>query len=554
MALGAKEQAKLNEQLDLSKKLQREINELARDQAGAFNDIKKVTADMGANAAAYLDEMAEAGKATKYTGQRTTELQATMKNMVENIDDLVAGNADFLESTESLEKTMGNLSSDHLKAGLKESYEYAIGLQKTLAHPKTKQAFESIDKGASKFSGMISNMPGGGMMNDVFGLDDKVGKSAAKLKENLVSTGAKIKSGKMKPSQIFTKKGLGGLLKGTNLLKIGLAGAALAALQFGLEANKLQKELGVAYGESAKILATSKSIALVNKANGMTQEETLAIMKNIASEFGSFDDATAGATLKASNLVANYGLATDSVGTLARQMQAVGAHSLDSALNSIELQANMARAAGVPVGEVMNDVAKSTGFFAAYAKDGGTNIVAAAISAKKLGLEMASIASIADSLLDFEDSITKQMEAEVLLGRELNLEKAREMIFNNDIAGAIAEVSKLVSPEEFARMDAVRRKSLAAAVGIDVATFSKAISGNVEDAVIDPSGRIISTAPEDYLIATKNPSMLGAATAAAGTTPQIEVGGLEAKLDTLIRATTDGQDGIKRSVQQMGVS
>ena len=322
------------------------------------------------------------------------------------------------------------------------------------------------------------------------------------------------------------KSGIGTLFKGTKLLRIGLAGAALAAASFALEANKLQRDLGLAFGESAKILATSKSIALANKANGMTQEDTLAIMKNIASEFGSFSNATAATTLKASNLVANFGLATDSVGTLARQMQAVGADSLDSALNSIELQANMARAADVPVADVMNDVAKNTEFFAKFAKDGGANVTAAAIAAKKLGLELSNVASIADSLLNFEDSISKQMEAEVLLGKELNLEKAREMVFNNDIAGAMQEISQLVSPEEFEAMDAVRRGALAAAVGLDAGAMAKAISGG--------------------------------GGARGGITPAMRTGGAPAggggtdKMDALIGAVTEGNANTVREIQRQG--
>jgi hypothetical protein len=268
-----------------------------------------------------------------------------------------------------------------------------------------------------------------------------------------------------------------GILKSTKFLKLGFAGLAVAAAGFALEVNKAQRDLGTSFAQTSKILATSKAVATANKANGMTQEDTLNIIKGIASEFGSFSEATVGATLQASNLVANFGLSADSVGQLARNMQAVGEGSLESALNSIELQANMARAADVPVAEVMNDVAKNTELFGKFAKGGGANITAAAIAAKKLGLELANVASIADSLLSFEDSIAKQMEAEVLLGKELNLEKAREMVFNNDIAGAMEEISRLVSADEFEAMDAVRRQALAAAVGLDAATLGRAISG-----------------------------------------------------------------------------
>jgi hypothetical protein len=293
-----------------------------------------------------------------------------------------------------------------------------------------------------------------------------------------------------------------------------------------MEANKVQKDLGVSYAQSAQILGTAKAITAANKLNGMTQEETLGIMKGIASEFGSYSDATITATAQAANLVANYGMGADSVGQLARQMQAVGEGSLESALNSIELQANMARAADVPVGEVMNDVAKNTEFFAKFAKDGGANVTAAAIAAKKLGLELSNVAAISDSLLNFEDSIQKQMEAEVLLGKELNLEKAREMVFNNDIAGAMGEISKLVSPEEFEAMDAVRRQALAASVGLDVGAMSKAISGGA-------AGGITSS------------MRTGGAPAGGGGTD---------KMDTLITSVQEGNANIARKLEQQGVS
>jgi hypothetical protein len=317
------------------------------------------------------------------------------------------------------------------------------------------------------------------------------------------------------------------MLKGVKLLKVGMIGVALAVAAFAMEANKVQKDLGLSYAQSAQILGQAKAITAANKLNGMTQEETLQIMKGIASEFGSFSDATTAATLQASNLVANFGLGADSVGILARQMQAVGSSSLESALSSIELQANMARAADVPVAEVMNDVAKNTDFFAKFAKAGGANITEAAIAARKLGLEMSNVASIADSLLNFEDSIQKQMEAEVLLGKELNLEKAREMIFNNDIAGAMGEISKLVSPEEFEAMDAIRRQALAAAVGLDAGAMAKAISGGAAG---------------------------GGITSAMRTGGAPAGGGGKDKMDMLITTVQEGNHNMVRAVQNQGVA
>ena len=128
------------------------------------------------------------------------------------------------------------------------------------------------------------------------------------------------------------KSGIGTLFKGTKLLRIGLAGAVLAAASFALEVNKAQRDLGTSFKETSKILATSKAVAAVNKANGMTQEDTLSIIKGISSEFGSFSDATTSATLQASNLVANFGVGTEQVGKLARNIQAVSGGTLELSL------------------------------------------------------------------------------------------------------------------------------------------------------------------------------------------------------------------------------
>ena len=44
-----------------------------------------------------------------------------------------------------------------------------------------------------------------------------------------------------------------------------------------------------------------------------------------------------------------------------------------------------------------------------------------ASATKSLGLEMDKVDAIADSLLQFEQSIANEMEAELLLGKNLNL-------------------------------------------------------------------------------------------------------------------------------------
>ena len=55
---------------------------------------------------------------------------------------------------------------------------------------------------------------------------------------------------------------------------------------------------------------------------------------------------------------------------------------------------------------------------------------------------------LAEGLLDFESSITKELELSALLGKNINLNKARELAFNNDIEGATKEVLRQIGGQD----------------------------------------------------------------------------------------------------------
>ena len=72
-----------------------------------------------------------------------------------------------------------------------------------------------------------------------------------------------------------------------------------------------------------------------------------------------------------------------------------------------------------------------------------------AVQAAKAGVELSSLESIADSLLNIETSIAAEFEAEVLLGRQLNLDAARRFALNNDNEGLIREIQKNLQGTNF---------------------------------------------------------------------------------------------------------
>jgi hypothetical protein len=92
----------------------------------------------------------------------------------------------------------------------------------------------------------------------------------------------------------------------------------------------------------------------------------------------------------------------------------------------------------------------------------------AVATAKALGMEMSQLENIAGSLLDFESSIENELSAELLLGKNINLERARQLALNNDIAGVAEEInSQIGSSAEYAKMNRIQQEALAKAVGMN---------------------------------------------------------------------------------------
>jgi len=107
------------------------------------------------------------------------------------------------------------------------------------------------------------------------------------------------------------------------------------------------------------------------------------------------------------------------------------------------------------------------------------NIVAlgkAAANAKQLGLNLQQVDQIASSLLDIESSITAEFEAELLTGKQLNLERARLFALTNDYNGLIKEIG---NNEEiiatFATGNRIQQEAIASAIGLSVPDLAKAV-------------------------------------------------------------------------------
>jgi len=239
------------------------------------------------------------------------------------------------------------------------------------------------------------------------------------------------------------------------------------------ELNKTVTDLNVQLGSAIKFenLSTTlkKDVALMAELEtyaGMTAEETQGIL--------------------------NYTLATGQEATKATK----------------QLMANY-KVAGLKRGIVLNEkdamkeIAKLSNAIKLSTAGGAAGLAKALGAAKALGTSLNKVDDIAGSILNFEESIEAELSAELLLGKDLNLEKAREAALNNDLATLSDEIAKNVgSAADFNKMNRIQQEAIAKAVGMSRGELADTLS--TQEALKNISADSIEQAQEKYNLAKAN--------------------------------------------------
>jgi hypothetical protein len=163
------------------------------------------------------------------------------------------------------------------------------------------------------------------------------------------------------------------------------------------------------------------------------------------------------------------GLSAETAATLTKLTGVISENGQGS-VNTIVGQVaalNDAEGTAIRYQDVMKDIAGAGASQQLSISKQPGGLAKAAFQARKLGLNFAQLESSANSLLDFENSISAELEAELLTGKQLNLETARMAALRGDDAVLAEELAKnLGTAEEFASMGRLQQEKLAAAFGM----------------------------------------------------------------------------------------
>ena len=150
-----------------------------------------------------------------------------------------------------------------------------------------------------------------------------------------------------------------------------------------------------------------------------------------------------GETLQNFIMLTEYmGVSTEAAAKLTLLTEGLGGNSkkfTDNIAESVTL-AGQALGVNIPLKEAYETIGKMSSTTLVNLQRNPEALARAVAEAKALGATFEQLSSVTTSLLNFETSIENELQAELLVGRQLNLEKARAAALTGDQASLAKEL------------------------------------------------------------------------------------------------------------------
>jgi hypothetical protein len=260
-----------------------------------------------------------------------------------------------------------------------------------------------------------------------------------------------------------------------------LAGALLAAFHAFQEldqaAEDYRRETGMTVSQTEELGHQAHHIEMYYRKMGVELKDVYDSANALANTFSDvthFSEQTLAAT---SLLKSNFGVAAETSAEVQGIFQQIGGLSQETAANVQMQTVSLAKQLKVSPKEMMEDIAKSAGITSKYFKGDVTLLVKQAAEAKRLGTNLQQVEKTAENLLDFENSIEKELVAATFVGGQFNLNRARALAYEGKIVEAQnATLDAIEASGDFASKDVFTQKALAEASNMTVEEINKQLA------------------------------------------------------------------------------
>ena len=312
---------------------------------------------------------------------------------------------------------------------------------------------------------------------------------------NFIESSAGVLQKNLRLPAGFTK-GIGGMAKGARAAAVagkGLGGSLMGAFK-ALRLNPFGLILTAVIGLVKALISANNKITALAKGLGVSKNEARAINRrinetamssdnllNTSKEIGkAFSDINSflgtSSTVISGELLDGVATLQNRLGLTKESAMGFAQASLLSgeSVNQIKLNAIGAAKATeeefgtrVDIRGVLEEAGKTTGLIRANLGANPAAIAKAAASAKLLGTNLKDVAAAGKQLLNFEESINNELSAELLTGKQINLERARLAALTGDQETLGKELLAQVGDfNDFSKMNVIQQEALAKSIGM----------------------------------------------------------------------------------------
>jgi len=271
------------------------------------------------------------------------------------------------------------------------------------------------------------------------------------------------------------KEGLAEAFDPVNLAVTALIALGKAGLQASKQTADLAKSLTQSEYQAAQTRDSFAAMARESGDNFLTTQKLVESTLKLGQQLGIASTFSADLTKEFTTLTQRIGLSEEAAGGLAKasiitgrslksiKNDAAGAVSAISAQYGVQLN----------IRDVLEEAGKTSSLILANFKGNPIELIKAISEVKELGTSLETTQKQANALLDWQTSIQNTLEASLITGRNINLDKARELALNNDLVGAAKElVNQQMDYNTFGEMNAIQRASFAKSLGLETQELS----------------------------------------------------------------------------------
>ena len=349
-----------------------------------------------------------------------------------------------------------------------------------------KEMADEIAAPFQKALDLVKQLPGGNFLYKAFGLDsimDKVKDTVYKsFTASLAAAGEGSKS-------FFTvlKAGFKAAIAGARVFLKAIApilipliaiATTLAAIKKAFdidqEITNMARNLGLTKKETLGIYKDLNNMAITTKVIGANTKELIKEYEVLAKAFGVSKLANEEMAETQVYLTKQLGMSSDEAANFQKMSMGTGRTAYQN-LAVIKAGVESMTDGLMSYKEVAHDIAKSSKAVQAAYKGNIVALTKAVITAKKFGMTLDEAKKSADSILDIESSVESEMKANVLTGKHMNLNAARQLAIQGKSAEAVEEMMNQAGGyDELMSLAPYKQKAIADAMGMSVDEMIKA--------------------------------------------------------------------------------